>query len=75
MKVIFGVCGAILVAALVLFALKFSPRENHFGKPFTGLPPAAIPDIIAKPDAFLGKPVTIHGRLQRQCPATGCWFF
>lgn len=75
MKVILSLCGAILVTVLALFALKFSHREDHFGKPFTGLPAAAIPDIVSKPDAFLGKQVSIHGKLQRQCPATGCWFF
>ncbi|MBI3414979.1 MAG: hypothetical protein HY043_06600 [Verrucomicrobia bacterium] len=75
MKTILIFCAVILVAATAVFAWKFSHREDHFGKPFTGLPAAAIPDIVAKPDVFLGRQVSIQGKLKRQCPSTGCWFF
>lgn len=75
MKPILTICAAILIAAIAVFTWKLGSRQNHFGNPFTGLPVATIPDIVAKPDAFLGKPVRIQGKLMRQCPSTGCWFY
>lgn len=76
MKTILILCAAILVAVIAAaFAWKFSNREDHFGKSFVGFPAAAIPGIVANPDDFLGKQVSIQGILKRQCPATGCWFF
>jgi hypothetical protein len=75
MKAILIVCTTILVAAIAIIAWKFASREDHFGKPFAGLPAASIPEIIAKPGDYLGKPVSITGKLLRQCPATGCWFY
>lgn len=75
MKTILTICAVILIAAIAVFAWKYTNREDHFGKSFTGLSAAAIPEIVAKPDAFLGKPVSINGILKRQCPATGCWFY
>lgn len=75
MKTILTLCAAIVVAAIAVFAWQFSKREDHFGKSFIGLPAAAIPEIVAKPDAFLGKQVSIQGKLMRQCPSTGCWFY
>lgn len=40
-----------------------------------GLPAAAVSDLVKRPADFLGKPVSIHGKLVKQCPACGCWFF
>lgn len=75
MKTILTLCAVILVGAIAALAWKSISSEDHFGKPFAGLSTADIPDIVAKPDAYLGKPVAVHGVLKRQCPATGCWFF
>ena len=75
MKTILILCAVVIVAAIALFAMKLQKSEDHFGKAFTGLPAAAIPAIVAKPDEHLGKPLSISGVLKRQCPSTGCWFF
>lgn len=74
MKTILILCAAILAAAIVLAVWRLSGREDHFGKPFAGMPAASITEIIARPDEFVGRQVRIRGRLQGQCPATGCWF-
>ena len=74
MKTILILCATILIAAIAMVAWKFTSHEDHFGKKFTGFPVVAIPEIVAKPDDFVGKQVSIKGRLQRQCPASGCWF-
>ncbi len=75
MKTVLILCASILAVVVAVLAWRFTVREDHFGKPFTGPPIAAIPDIVAKPEAYLGKPVSIHGLLKRQCPSTGCWFY
>lgn len=75
MKKILIISVAVLVAGIASFAWRFGNRADHFGKPFAGFPPATIPELVAKPEAYLGKSVAIHGQLKRQCPATGCWFF
>lgn len=75
MKSILVLCVVILLALAAVFAWKFSRREDHFGKPFTGMPAAAITDMVGKPEEFLGKQVRIRGKLLRQCPSTGCWFY
>lgn len=75
MKAILILCATILVAAIAVVAWKFTSHENHFGKPFAGLPSATIPEIVARPDDHLGKPVSVTGKLLRQCPASGCWFY
>lgn len=75
MKNIFILCAAIVIAAAAAMTWKFSRHDDHFGHPFTGLPAASIPQIMANPDDFLGRQVSINGVLKRQCPATGCWFY
>lgn len=75
MKKILITSTAILIAATAIFMWKRMPADEHHGLPFTGLPPAAIADLATRPADFLGRPVSITGRLLRQCPATGCWFF
>jgi hypothetical protein len=65
----------LLALGITLVACKGSKRDEHFGQPFTGLPTAAIPEVVTKPESFLGKKISIQGVLKRQCPATGCWFF
>jgi hypothetical protein len=74
MKAILTLCSVIVVAAIAVLVWKFGKHEDHHGKSFSGLPSVAISEIVAKPDTFLGKQVSIRGILKRQCPATGCWF-
>ena len=75
MKSILILCGVVIAAIAGLLYWNYGHREDQFGKPFVGYAPASLADLTAKPEAFLGKQVSIGGRLKRQCPATGCWFF
>lgn len=75
MKPIFILCGVIAAAAIAFFVWRSSSGDGHYGKPFTGLSAAPIPDMVVNPVNYLGKPVSIQGVLKRQCPSTGCWFF
>ena len=69
----------VLVVALALggaaywaFAHKTGPGSaDHHGNPFRGYPAVSIGDL----PGHLKQDVRIEGRITRQCPAAGCWFF
>ncbi len=69
MKPILTLCAVILIAAIAAFAWKYTGGEDHHGQAFTGLPSAAITDLATRPADFIGKPVSIRGKLVQQCPA------
>jgi hypothetical protein len=75
MKTIFLLCASVVAAAIAFFTFNAARRADHFGQPFTGLPPASIAEMVDKPGDFLGKPVRLRGVLKRQCPSSGCWFY
>jgi hypothetical protein len=64
-------------AAVVALAVAGCARQGgaHFGEPFTDAPQAAIAQLIQTPEAFARKAVRVAGVIERQCPASGCWFF
>ena len=74
MRIIFIACGAILLAGLVAF-IWFRSGTDHHGNPFKGFPSVAVRDLADKPNDYLKKDARIEGAIDRQCPASGCWFF
>lgn len=75
MKTIFSICALVMLAAISVFVWRMGNREDHFGKAFVGHPSVEIRELVTKPEAFLGRQISVQGILKRQCPATGCWFF
>jgi len=75
MKPILTLCAVILFAAIAAIAWKYTGGEDHHGQAFTGLPSAAITDLATRPADFIGKPVSVRGRLMKQCKMSGCWFY
>jgi hypothetical protein len=61
-------------AALVLAGCSRSGGK-HFGEPFTAAPQVTFEQLEKTPDAFARKAVRVKGTIERQCPASGCWFF
>lgn len=47
---------------------------DRFGT-FIQAPQADVGELIAKPQDYLHKTVSIQGEVRRQCSATGCCFF
>jgi hypothetical protein len=74
MKSILAVCITVLASGLALGTWRIVTHETHFGPPFAERPTANLKDVLAKPEAFLGKPLRLRGMLRQQCPKTGCWF-
>lgn len=67
-----------LSALLGLLLFAGCSRElsgKHFGDPFTSVPQVTIAQLLESPDSYHRKPVRVTGTIERQCPASGCWFF
>jgi hypothetical protein len=73
MKKILTVCALVLIAGAVL-AIRAVRAPSYYGT-FTDAPIAKVDDIVAKPESFLHRTVTIEGTVREQCTAMGCFFF
>jgi hypothetical protein len=63
------------VAALIIAGCGRNSGGKHFGEPFTAAPQVTVAQLMETPDAFARKAVRVKGTIERQCPASGCWFF
>jgi hypothetical protein len=64
------------ITALILTGLiwRAIAKPTRFGA-FTAAPRTEVARLIAEPQAFLGKTVTIRGNISEQCKSMGCYFF
>lgn len=44
-----------------------------YGAPLRQAAPAALTEVLTKPDGFEGKEVTVEGEVRRACSKKGCW--
>ncbi len=65
----------ILGAVVALALAGCEGKTRHFGEPFVGASEVAIEQLLHSPAAYTRKVVHVRGRIARQCPASGCWFF
>jgi hypothetical protein len=73
MKIIFAICGLVLLVGGVLL-WQYMRLPDHFGE-FTGAPKADVTALVANPTEYLHKTVTIEGVVAKQCTTMGCYFF
>jgi hypothetical protein len=71
MKKILILCASILVIAAGYLIWRHAQPE-HFGKAFTGAPAIQIAQLAEKP---MSGEVKVEGKIVRQCPVSGCWFY
>lgn len=74
MKTILILCAIVLLAAGGLLAYRMQ-RAEHFGAAFSGAAAVPIADVVKAPETHLGHDIRVEGRITRQCPSSGCWFF
>mgnify|MGYP003586789515 CR=1 FL=1 len=75
---VYSACVAVVAAALaaaVLGCAKKGGAGEHYGEPFTQAPAVTISQLLETPDAFSHQAVRVKGKIERQCPMAGCWFF
>ena len=64
----------LLVTALWALPLAAAPEEpRSYGAGVTLTETTRLAEIVANPDAFVGKRVRIEGRVLDVCPMAGCW--
>ncbi len=74
MKRILVLCAAVLVAGIG-YAIWHSSQPEHYGQPFEGAAEASIDQLVSGQAGNSAGNVRVEGKIVRQCPATGCWFY
>ena len=49
------------------------PGEKTYGAPLAAQAPLPIDDLLAKPDGWKSKTVTVEGQVRKACTRKGCW--
>jgi hypothetical protein len=71
MKKIFVLCAGILVLGIA-FLLWRHMQPEHYGRAFKGAKSASIAQIVSRQ---LEGDIQVEGKIVRQCPVSGCWFY
>lgn len=48
-------------------------KRGHYGAEFTGAAKQQLTRVLAKPEQYKDKPMTLSGVVQRVCQRKGCW--
>lgn len=68
--------GSLLVLSVVLgAAIWYFRPASQFGAPFNGAPLVTPGAVFAESERYLAADIRVKGRIVRQCPTAGCWFF
>jgi len=71
MRKILILCASVLVIGGIYLAYLYS-RPQHYGEAFTGAPLVSIEQLVER---RLAGDVRVEGKIVRQCPVSGCWFY
>ena len=74
MKRILILCVATLLAGFGYMAWRWA-QPVHYGHAFSGQPAVALRQLSQKDVFPVGHDVRVEGKIIRQCPMTGCWFY
>lgn len=67
------VLGALLTFASLSLSGVSHAETLHFGEALTHQPPVAVSALLASPEEYLDKTVTIEGTVVGVCSMRGCW--
>jgi uncharacterized protein YdeI (BOF family) len=70
-KIILLCLTTVLVAAVLIWRVAAKPSK--YGQ-FVNAPHAAVAALVERPQEFLGKRVSVEGKITEQCKAMGCYF-
>ena len=74
MRAILIMCAVILLAGAVFLGWRLT-KPDHHGRDFKGLKEAQISEVLKSPSDFTNGEIRVRGKIVRQCPVSGCWFF
>ncbi len=61
------------ICLLASFCALAAAGELKLGKPLRLTKPAAVSDVMAAPDEYVGKTVQVKGKITAVCQMMGCW--
>ena len=65
----------VIITIIGLFLISGCSKSETYGDSITGnSPKATVKQILANPENYENKTVTVEGEIKEVCPA-GCWFF
>ncbi len=67
--------GMFLMFLMTVLALTGCSAEKYGLGIDSGAPVVKVKDIILRPADFVGRTVTLEGKITSQCQSNGCWFF
>jgi hypothetical protein len=70
-KKILILCASILVIG-ALYVIFLYSRPEHYGKAFGGAQVVSIAQVVEK---HMEGEIHVEGKIVRQCPVSGCWFY
>ncbi len=74
MKKIILTC--LIVAGIAIGMLvQHSSGKDHYGAEFKGLSIVDIKSASSADESLAGREIAVQGKINRQCPSSGCWFF
>jgi hypothetical protein len=73
MKGILVLCAILLMAGGIALYVNFT-RSDHFGAPLAVARITPLAEALATGTDLSGD-VRVQGKIVRQCPSAGCWFF
>jgi len=71
MKKILILCASVLVIG-ASYSIYLYSRPEHYGKAFGGAQSVSIAQLIER---RMEGDVRVEGKIVRQCPVSGCWFY
>jgi len=69
-----AVVAIIVISTWYVLSGEGNGKSNKFGKS-TGTKVTSISDIQKSPQEHLNQVVTIDGKITRECPQSGCWWY
>ena len=79
-KVLYGIIGFAVLLSLAVMAVQAADTTGPMGSSAmspgsatNGYEKVTIKDILNKSSDYLGKGVTIEGKIAQECPMRGCW--
>jgi hypothetical protein len=73
-KAFYGIIGFAVLLSIAVMAVQAADKMDMTVQPSdNGHEKVAIKDILNKSTDYLGKGVTIEGKITKECPMRGCW--
>ncbi|HOI91799.1 MAG TPA: hypothetical protein PLK28_14950 [Candidatus Rifleibacterium sp.] len=66
----------LLIAGIGFWLMQSAKTPSHFGAAFAAETPlVSMQQAYGETDKFMNAPVVMQGKITRQCPSSGCWFY